>query len=392
MNYKLVHVVPFDMGISFLNYEDSRKQSKEEFVKMLEDECRLYQFTITEGKKDIICSVKINEDIVCHLFSYGIGVFIIKNFDVEVDENLSKAFREIPVCQIYYKKKIEQKEILMGNSAAMQKSRTFMQIVWKIRKNKIRNFSSTISYKYGGLSYVLTIYYIVDKEINPKSREQTNLLMNPIILKDIQDPNKWESIKKQVDIYNCPDSNLEAYSDVTFVASSWSAVAVWVKEQTNDISNVIMYEAELQAVWCLFDTIINNLENVEIKNIELQKQKSIAANAFLNISGILNANMGSNEKQVFEKIYVTSGIEIIKEKCMMLLENRIAIEEAKHNKKQNIYGIITEILLVSFTLIQLFSPIKNLFFGEVTREDLIIGCVMILVLLLSAFLIVRKER
>ena len=76
----------------------------------------------------------------------------------------------------------------------------------------------------------------------------------------------------------------------------------------------------------------------------------------------------------------------------MLLENRIAIEEAKHNKKQNIYGIITEILLVSFTLIQLFSPIKNLFFGEVTREDLIIGSVMILVLLLSAFLIVRKER
>lgn len=394
MNFELIHIVPFDMGISFLSYEDSQKQSKEEFVGLLRTECEAYKFAVIGGKKDVVCSVKINNDITCRLFSFGVGVFIIKNLGSEGTEKVDEAFGQFSVCGMYYKKKIEQEEILKGNSVIVQKLKLFMQTVWKVRKNRIRNFSSSFSYKYGGLSYVLTVYHIISGEeyLKGGGTEEINLLMNPTILKDIQDSDKWDNIRKRIKTYNCPNSNMEAYSDSTFVASSWSAVAVLAKERTEDIVSVVLYEAELQAVWFLFDAIINNLGNVEMKNVELQQQKSIASNAFLNISGVLNANMRSNEKRVFEKIYATSGIETMKEKGMMLLENRIALEAAKHSKRQNVYGIITEILLVSFTLIQLYSPIKNLIFGDVTRDDLIIGSIMVLILLFSSFLIIRKDR
>lgn len=392
MKCELIHIVPFDMGVSFSIYEGSKKQSKEQFIDLLKNECISKSFTVILGKDDTICTVKISDNIKCQLFSYGIGVFIIKNIQQTYSEVLDDAFRNEFACKTYYMKKTEQNEILNLSALELQPIKVLMQIIWRVGKNKTRAFSASNQYKHEGLSYVLTIYHIIDERINVDNDKEIDLLMNPGILREILRQDKWDSIKKRVEKYKCIGYKVAAYNDEVSVVASWSAVAVIEKAQTDAIEKIIEYEVSLQAGWFLFDALIDNLEKTKLSNLELQRNRSIATNVFLDISNIMSANMGTNEKNVMENIYLTSGIDRIKEKCQLLLENRIAIEEAKMSKRQVIYGIITEILLVSFTLIQIYDPIKNLIKGNLTCDDLVVSGIMLVALIVSSIFIIRKEK
>ena len=126
--------------------------------------------------------------------------------------------------------------------------------------------------------------------------------------------------------------------------------------------------------------------------MDLQKEKSLVTNVSLEISNILSANMSTNEKNIMESIYVTSGINTLKDKLFLLLENRIAIEEARISEKQGIYGMITEILLVLFTLVSIYEPVKNLISGTICTTDLVIGGIMIVVLIICSILIIGKGK
>ncbi|MDO4334168.1 MAG: hypothetical protein Q4C58_16000 [Eubacteriales bacterium] len=392
MKCELIHIVPFDMGISFSIYEDTKRQSKEQFMDLLKGECRRESFTVLDGKNDIVGTVIINENIMCRLFSYGIGVFILKNLRNVHTEELEKAFQNEYACKIYYEKKAEQKEILDLSAAEVQPIKSLMRIIWNIGKNKTRGFSASGDYKHEGLSYVLTVYHIVDEEIDDEENRQIDLLMNPGIMREILTRDKWDSIKRRIEKYRCVGYNSIPYNDEASVVSSWSAVAVIEKSQTKAIEKIIDYEVSLQAGWFLFDALTDNLEKTHMSNLELQRNKSIITNVFLDISNIMSANMGTNEKQVMENIYETSGIDEMNKKCKLLLENRIAIEEVKMSNRQSIYGIITEILLVSFTLIQIYDPIKNFFTGRLTGDDLIVSGIMLLALIVSSIFIIRKGK
>ena len=127
-------------------------------------------------------------------------------------------------------------------------------------------------------------------------------------------------------------------------------------------------------------------------NLNLQKQKSLMTNISLDISNISSANMSTNEKKTMKAIYDTSGMDILEEKLHLLLENRIAIEEARSNKKHGVYGVITEILLVMFTLVSIYEPIRNVLTGDIEKVDCILAVVMVVVLILTAVLIIGKER
>ena len=62
------------------------------------------------------------------------------------------------------------------------------------------------------------------------------------------------------------------------------------------------------------------------------------------------------------------------------------------SSRQSVYGIITEILLVAFTLIQIYEPIRNFLTGTLTRDDLVVSIIMLIALSVSSVFIVRKEK
>ena len=186
--------------------------------------------------------------------------------------------------------------------------------------------------------------------------------------------------------------NAVEYNATSVIASSWSAVAVIEDEETEAIKRVIDYEIELQASWFLFDCLIDNIKKNDLSNLDLQKEKSLATNVSLDISVILGANMSMSEKNAFESIYSTTGFEALRDKLFLLLENRIAIEEAKISEKQVKYGIITEMLLLMFTLVSIYDPLRNLANGSLQDKDIIVGCILIVLFIVYYIITRMKEK
>lgn len=394
MTSSLIHIVPFDIGYSFIDYDYSKKQSKEDFINLLLLKCNSENIRIEYGDScKYMCVATINEYISCYLLEYGVGIFLIKRLDIVDMTKITEKFSNDYACQLYYRKKIEQKKILAleDNLGCISK---FMDIVWSSVKNVIRPYTASHNYKYHGLSYVFSMYHIVDEGNADCQNDNKNidLLMNPEILGAIMNESQWDSIKNKVDNYTCKSYSSEEFNDLSKVASSWSAVAIIEANCTNAVDIVTDYEILLQGSWFLFDCLTDNIKKSKMTNLNLQKQKSLVTNISLEISNISSANMSTNEKKIMEAIYSTSGMDILKEKLHLLLENRIAIEEARISKKHGVYGIITETLLVMFTLVSIYEPIRNVLTGNIEKVDFILAGAMLVVLIFTAILIIGKEK
>ena len=126
--------------------------------------------------------------------------------------------------------------------------------------------------------------------------------------------------------------------------------------------------------------------------VELQNYKSIYTGVNLEVDNIISANMSTCDINFMNLIKDTSGIELIKQKLDLLLNNKIALENAKSAEKQKVYGIITEILLVIFTLVSIYEPILNVINRKISHNDIIVLIVMGIALAISSFFIIRKEK
>ena len=389
MKCQQIHIVPFDMGFSFSLVEHSKKYSKDKFIKYL-SESHQKKWRIDTLNNKYCCIVNISSNVQCRIFEYGIAVFVIKNLQVEMDKDFKETFKDYIACQIYYEKKLAQQIILKTNMNESQDMLMLMRDIWDFRKKKLRPFSACDSYKHSGLSYVLTIYHITDDIIG--NELQMNLLMNPQILSGILDKTKWQSIKCEIANYELLEYSIEIYGEKSKIVASWSSVGVLGENSKEAIDKVVDYEVELQSCWFLYDALADNLKNAQLSNLDLQRCKSIATNVFLEISEYLSANTSTNEKNAMKIIESTSGLKIIKNKSEQMLKNMIDIEETKTSITHSTNGIITEILLALFALIQIYEPIKNLINGEFTKTDGVVATILILALAICSFFIIKKEK
>ena len=393
--YKIIHIAPFDIGCSFFDYEQSIDQSKKELIKSLGKKCEEIGFIIIpNNNRNYLLVVKLNEYVSCYLLECGVGVFVLRNLELTDLTAINRKFDNNLICQIYYRKKIEQQSILDANDIRLNVIHKFMEIVWQSMRRKDRPYSASVKYKHRGLSYILSVYHIIDNKqsLNKTNETSLDILMNPSAISKIADSSQWDSIKEKLPLHINRGYDFVEYNNDSKVAASWSAVAVVEEKETDCINEIIEYEIILQASWFLFDCIIDNIKKNILSNLSLQREKSLITNVYLEISTILSANMNSNKKNTYELIYKTSGFDSLKNKLFLLLENRIAIARAKISERQGIYGIITEILLVLFTLVSIFEPLKKLILGTIESVDIIVGGIMIVVFIICSILIIGKER
>lgn len=392
MKKEMIHIVPFDMGHSFLEFDYNKKQNKESFLESMLSKLREKQIPIEiiPDKKYLI-AIKVYENIRLFILEWGIGVFVVEKLSGPDILPVNEYFDDNIACELYSKKKTEQRMILnqIGELSVIKR---VMDTVWECLENKRRVVSATEKYKHNGLSYVLSIYHIIKEQNDVLYDKEIDLLMNPGIISEIENNEQWPSIKRKISSYVEKGYSRQEYSDVSDVIASWSAVAVVEEYETNVISKIIDYEVSLQASWFLFDCLMDNIKQCKVSNLDLQKEKSIATYVSLEVSHILSANMRTNEKSVMESIYSTSGMDVLKDKLFLLLDNRIAIEEAKLSKNQSVYGIITEVLLVLFTLVSIYEPIKNIICGTIEPIDIGLGIVMVVVLVVYTILIIGKDK
>ena len=341
-------------------------------------------------KKHIICEIVLTPNIKCYILDYGAGVFEVRNFLPPEQQEVNDFFGIDTVFSLYYNKKRGEHSLLDAENETHQKMTELTKIVRKCIKTNIRPVSADSEYKDDGFSYVLSIY-----NMDEANEKEIDVLMSPSLLSSIENRNKWEMIKENVNNY-IPSFHNEYdtcnYSDKSTIVTSWSAVAVIGADWKEVSLDVINYEIGLQAAWFLYDAITDNIHETQFENVELQRIRSIITNIDLEIENIISANMSTNKKRAMEAIYNSSGIDTVKKKLMLLLDNRIAIGEAKSNEQQKKYGIITEILLVLFTLVSIYEPVKNLIDGKLVISDYIVGGIMLVAFAICSFFIIKKER
>ena len=386
MNYEIIHFIPFDMGYSFFDYGTKTKQSSKDFIVKVEKACKKINATFCQGTNNQIGSITLN-NIECILLNYGVGIFVTKKPITSDCQEADLYFKDIPAAQIYYHKKQEQKDILKGTSSISKDITFIIDAVWSSIDVKERAFSSNHQYKSNGLSYVLSLYSLKDKY----DSVTIDFLMDPGLMHDIQDDSKWDFIRSSMASVPSKTYNSEPYGEKTKVIASWSAVAV-LNGDESALSKIIDYEINLQAAWFLYDCMIDNLKHENLSAVELQNYKSIYTGVNLEVDNIISANMSTCDINFMNLIKDTSGIELIKQKLDLLLNNKIALENAKSAEKQKVYGIITEILLVIFTLVSIYEPILNVINRKISHNDIIELNVMGIALAISSFFIIRKEK
>ena len=204
MTYKIIHIAPFDMGCSFFDYEHSKEQLKIELIKSLKNKCNEHNFiVIPHNSRNYLLLVRLNEFVSCYLLECGVGVFVFRNIEVTDLTTLNAKFDNNLICQIYYRKKKEQQAILSGNDTIINVIYKFMEIVWQSMKRKDRPYSASVKYKYKGLSYILSVYHIIDNKhsLNEISETSLDILMNPATINKITDSNQWDSIKEKLPLH-----------------------------------------------------------------------------------------------------------------------------------------------------------------------------------------------
>lgn len=399
MKYDLIHIVPFDIGLNLTAIDSPKNYKPDRFLKDIETYVNANNYVMRRLSDLCLCSILISEEVECLIYSFGTGVFIFRRHQCStIQQSLSTNPLESHVaCSAYYAKKLTQSLIVESPTGLCSEAYNLMKEIYRL-KNKapeaIRPLSSSLQYKGNGLSYEFTIYHMYSLERNQDEMLEIDALLNPAVLAEILDKTKWEEISQKLDIFSPIGFESFAFNANSEVGATWAAVAILEEKKENQelVDTITEYEAMLQCGWFFFDATKDNLEKRALSGVELQKLKNMATEIDHKISCSVSANLSTGMKNIQELIRKTSGYEDIRDSCMLLLENRIDLEQAKHAERQSFYGSLTEILLVIVALFQIYEPIKHLVSDQVTQGDVIVFLILIVVLVFSVILIIRRDR
>ncbi|MEK4251896.1 hypothetical protein [Paenibacillus sp. FSL W7-1287] len=405
VNYDIIHLIPFDIGASFEKFQtenSSFNKYVESLTKMLTEQQMIISSSL---KKDGSILYKLTSDIECLIYNYGVGVFIIR--DNNVDEykycwDSNEGFSKDLAFNYYYIRKRQQSNILkdcsddMFNLKYLRRIRKFMRVAWEQIKLKTRNYSSNSEYKKLGFSYVLTIYLLrLDSrwsnnfEDTPSLQKQVKLLMNPYSLYDVLDLTKSEGIKRKISNINEVGELEEIKLDGSIICSSWSGVIILTKNE-DIIDKVLSIQSKIQSVWFLFDCLMDNIKNKSYTRMELEEHRSLIQLINVDIKNIVSANMHTSDIKIIESFIKTSNFNVISEKLETLLNTIINIEEVKIDKKKTKYALITEMLLVFITLINIYEPLKDIVENGITEKGIIVLVTLFIILITIIFFTIRK--
>ncbi len=179
-----------------------------------------------------------------------------------------------------------------------------------------RKFSGSKAYKADGLSYVLTIYLLLQNDL---CANEINHLMRSTVFSKVLDSSQWDKINDTVMNTECEDcpSSLRIGDVNTYY--SWSAVAVEVKDSPSTFDDIIdnpivstLLRAELyiQSRWFVADNSMDNANRDSHCNMEsLQRIASFIEFSQAELESDISANMNTLYKRILEHVATTSEVK-----------------------------------------------------------------------------------
>jgi hypothetical protein len=395
--------IPFDLGME-INKECTESMS--DYFRgnhyIVEDIPGLLQSL----SSDVIFKVKINEEIRLYIFSYGIGVFMVKDTAYPLNEKYAVGY-----CQY---RKDSHKELLEfkreGISPIIEKNIDNLRKLVGGRKNAARP-SANKNWEYGGLSYVMTVSYIIKKnkgrndyeKFTEIDKKNLQIMLQPSLAhkEDTMAMSEIGENTVEFDPYNFQVENVTEpknwiNSEDCAIYISWAAVVIYMHDYIEKYMEIMEYlEVDLQAMWlytyCQYLNLKRKCTSEKLTSARLKKDK-------YNFQRKYNEFISDNDSSIPVYIYEirtelinTSGIEKEKDNFMAYIDYCIDESESKEREQQRKYAVGNEILLFIIAFIQIAPMLYNVLIGE--YKDLEVGpiVVMCFIVVAAIFLIVRKD-
>ena len=392
-----LHVIPFDLGYAFddvLNVDNYQNLLlADEFISLLEHhysyhpEVMIKRTFHIEKLKNRIVHHHFSDDLmsesVCRIrFSSLLHGFILKNGIICF--LLYEAYEEKTIIKMIHRKKSSQRLILENLSEIehhsildeIQMMRDFMKHCWNVihsvaKQKRIkcyRPYSSNFDYKYGGLSYVLTIYLV---ERNKYEDKELHYLLYSLH-GDYRQLSE-EQLKNKINDFKV-DKVYESKSNQISFMFSWSAVLAQLNHipssmdqimEIHGLRRLIKQEVFLQSRWFLADNSMDNgLKSLKKNSAGLKRLENILEHNEAEVYNIISANMTTEEKSISENIVVTSGLEQLNKsvKRQLSIQMRIYEEKEYDSKKRNMF--ILSLFMAIFTACSLYSEVYVIINGD----------------------------
>lgn len=354
--------------------------------------------------QDILLKIRINISIKLYIFSYGIGVFVLEDDFHPMNEKYA-----VDYCE--YRKKAHNHilDFTHGEVSIVLKEviKDLRSIV--IKEKNIRP-SASDTWEYKGLSYVMTVSYIIKKEKNKNSyskfseleKKNLHIMLQPSLAhkEDTMAMAEAEDSNKDFDPYNfevdqIKEPNNWMHTEDCAIYISWAAVVVYMQGLIDKYMEIVEYlEVDLQAMWLYTYCQYINLKNwSDKKKLSSSQLKKIKYNFQRRYNEFLSDNDSSIPVYIGEirsEMINTSGIDREKNNYMEYIDFCIDETESRESEQQRKYSVMNEVLLFIIAFVQIAPMLYSALIGEYNNLKIWPIVVMIVLVVVAIFFIVRK--
>lgn len=414
-----IHIIPFDLGYVFYDVLSINNATNLKFAKEFVDELSEYfvnheyidiednlsvqfsknkvvkvKYIKSEIADQAICIAKLTDSLYCYILANGIGVFVLADCNAEAIKNHYQKVNGYNQAIIAnYQKKISQATILNryeGSDVFPLEEKLmleFRNVCWKLapevasksryKIKKTRAFSSNITYKSEGFSYVLTAYVINKNEM---CQREIDYLMYASFPKKLEEKQTLDRIEK--DILNSDYSAQEVTSVVgsTVLHFSWSAVAAVMSNDINtyedivnspSLSALVKTEIYVQSRWFLADNSLDNVnKSFNCKLEELQRIESLTEFYQAELDNEISANMNTLQKNILSKVVETSSVKPLYKSVLSQIQTQRKIKVAHDQDVKKRNSLILNLFMAIFTASSLFKTLLDIINDSFSKTNI----------------------
>lgn len=353
MKVLAIRIVPFDLGFEI----DNKGIGKIKKVVKNDLNNELHFNEVNSKALSYNYYININTQLKMVFFNDGTGQFIfldkVNSYGNLSSENLKKIL----------KKRTSIHKQILAHSHPM--SIVMDEYLSKIRnvEEKKRRFTSKFDWESGGLSYVMSFYFIEGNLLSFSPEEKNNLLNLLFTSANYKKTRSYketdEEIKKHFKLLN---NNVE-------FASSWANFIVVSNNIEEYIEEYVNVEINIQHIW-MYTYIIDKLIDSMIACVKENDAKvsyiNIAYNNLLNMEVYINKYKGIISSIMHERDYIIYNSLIESSKLNILINNVLHKYELLDNRlkwlideKRYKSGKRVEVFVFLCTFLSAFSIVKD---------------------------------
>lgn len=366
--------IPFDIGCT-LDHKDV-SAIKEAFKNREIVEFPVPQL-LKSFSKYILLSFEINTDIRLYIYTFGIGVFTLRDDDYNI--NMEKY--AVNYCDA---RKNCHHNLLKGEH---KYSHDLYSIAECLRKcvssnHKELRITANSGWEHNGFSYVMTVSaiqlqgitsfdYSKLPDIEQKNlqimlepgiaHKEDSMLMDKDIISGDFDPYDTEIMFADIPVNWIRSNDMGLYI-------SWAAVLIYSGlVDDNSARYIECMEVDLQAMWmyvyCMY-YVLSNTHEKNIKVSDLKRTLFSFKRMYNEFSDTDDSSVAEYFRNIRDELIRTSGIVAEKDKLIEYLNYCIEDTVSKNEEKARKYSVFSEILLFVIAYVQIAPLVYHLLMGD----------------------------